>query len=377
MLWGISLMGCITPYEPTGIENIAGDLVVEGMIIESGDSFVKLSRTNGIEAESGEPYKKINDAKINLLSTNGNVLPFSLTEEDGVYKPNDIVHYDMGASYAVEIQIGNDHYQSEYQFPLKTPEIEDVSYKTSKDGTQVDIRVSTSDPDGEVLFYRWNCEEDWEYSANYKVYEYWDPDKGDFANITNADDFNIYYCWNHSIPTTFALGTAQDRMSASFVDHTILEIPYDYRGTRFSVLYSVLVKQYGIDKKAYTYYSQLKKNIEEMGSIFAPQPTELKGNIQSLTNPAEKVIGYVMVTSETSKRFYIDAAEVPSMAPISYCGEEHNYRDVEAQRAYDSGLGVLSQVEPGVHAWVLRRCVDCRGNGGTKNKPEWWPNDHK
>ena len=27
--------------------------------------------------------------------------------------------------------------------------------------------------------------------------------------------------------------------------------------------------------------------------------------------------------------------------------------------------------------WIAGYCVDCTMNGGRKNKPDYWPNDHK
>ena len=37
----------------------------------------------------------------------------------------------------------------------------------------------------------------------------------------------------------------------------------------------------------------MQKNAESLGSIFDEQPTQITGNIHSVTNPSEQVIGYV------------------------------------------------------------------------------------
>ena len=30
-----------------------------------------------------------------------------------------------------------------------------------------------------------------------------------------------------------------------------------------------------------------------------------------------------------------------------------------------------------IDLWAPAICADCRENGGTKNRPDFWPNDHK
>ena len=75
------------------------------------------------------------------------------------------------------------------------------------------------------------------------------------------------------------------------IDHKLITIPrYD---DRFSYIYSVLVHQYALDRKAFEYFQNIQKQIEDMGGLFAPQPTEIKGNITCLTHPEEIVIGYI------------------------------------------------------------------------------------
>ena len=48
----------------------------------------------------------------------------------------------------------------------------------------------------------------------------------------------------------------------------------------------------------------------ETGGIFSAQPSELKGNISSTTNPSEAVIGYISVSTTSSMRKFIDWKDV-------------------------------------------------------------------
>jgi len=77
------------------------------------------------------------------------------------------------------------------------------------------------------------------------------------------------------------------------------------------VRYSLLVKQYALTSEAYNYYTQLKQNTEQLGTIFDPQPSELTGNIHSLSDKNEPVIGYVTAGIVGEKRIFIDSSELP------------------------------------------------------------------
>ena len=54
----------------------------------------------------------------------------------------------------------------------------------------------------------------------------------------------------------------------------------------------------------------MKKNTEQTGSLFDPQPSQLSGNIHCLTDPNELVIGYVEITQEQTQRIFISSSEV-------------------------------------------------------------------
>jgi hypothetical protein len=78
----------------------------------------------------------------------------------------------------------------------------------------------------------------------------------------------------------------------------------------------MLLKQYGLSSDAYTFWSQMKKNTEELGSIFDAQPSQINGNIHCTTNPVEPVFGYVSITNIQTKRIYINRTSLPVTIPF-------------------------------------------------------------
>ncbi len=90
---------------------------------------------------------------------------------------------------------------------------------------------------------------------------------------------------------------------------------------KLSVLYFIKVRQYSISEEAYSYLQKLKKNTEEIGSIFAAQPSQLTGNIHCTTNPSETAIGFVEVSQEKQESIFISNKEVPGWNYDDGCAE--------------------------------------------------------
>ena len=82
--------------------------------------------------------------------------------------------------------------------------------------------------------------------------------------------------------------------------------------------YSILVKQYALSADAYNYFSILKQNTEELGSIFDTQPSQLTGNVHCTTNATLPVIGYISAGTVQQKRVYINNSQLPTNWVATY-----------------------------------------------------------
>ncbi|MDF9828686.1 DUF4249 domain-containing protein [Parabacteroides sp. PF5-6] len=363
-------ISCISPYEPQGIESTEGLLVVEATLLAPYGTEVKLSRTISLNDMTYEPVS----GEVKILSDDG--VAYRLTEtEKGTYTLEQEFVYRENVKYALDMILDGKHYRSEYVEPLRTPEVDALTWKYNEKYEQVDIMVTVSNPDVDVAYYQWKFKENWEVRApNFGTHR-WDPDAR--RVITNELDTpnNRYYCWAKDSSRHFILGSSEKFISTTIKDKVINEIAYG--GSRLSNLYHISVKQYELDGEAYSYFRNLQNNVETTGSIFAPQPTEMKGNINNLDNPKETVIGFFVATTEITIEMYIEANEVPEMQVRgSDCLEV--LKDFKGpQDAYDQGYGILTYGIGAPPEYMLMRCVDCTRRGGTKKKPEWWPNDHQ
>jgi hypothetical protein len=74
--------------------------------------------------------------------------------------------------------------------------------------------------------------------------------------------------------------------------------------------YRVDLKQYAISQEAYRFLRLVKQQAEISGSIFDPPPATIRGNMISLDDPNEVVLGYFMAGGEASKTVYIRRNEL-------------------------------------------------------------------
>ncbi|HEY4196083.1 MAG TPA: DUF4249 family protein, partial [Mucilaginibacter sp.] len=74
---------------------------------------------------------------------------------------------------------------------------------------------------------------------------------------------------------------------------------------------------YALTADAFNFYTNLKKNTEQLGSIFDAQPSEISGNIHAVNNPTEPVIGYISAGNIASKRIFIFNQQLPAWVAAS------------------------------------------------------------
>jgi hypothetical protein len=121
----------------------------------------------------------------------------------------------------------------------------------------------------------------------------------------------------------------------------------------------------------------MKKNTEQLGSIFDAQPSELKGNIQCISDPGEIVIGYVDITQEQRKRIFINNKQLDDW------GYDQGCTFMLIDNIQDSilkyGTGLIPTLPNKVYMDAIldfyasiNTCVDCTTRG-TNVRPSFWP----
>ncbi|HTE00483.1 MAG TPA: DUF4249 domain-containing protein [Mucilaginibacter sp.] len=383
------VMGCKKPYNPPVIANNANYLVVEGVINSGSDStIITLNRTIPLSSTAG-PKPELN-AQVTVESEQGVSLPIAELGK-GRYGSGPL-NLNNGGKYRLRIRTNaGREYLSDFVENKNTPNIDSITYKVQNNGVQ--FYANAHDPQNATRYYRWDFEETWKYVSFYQsTYKY---EGGQpvyrLPNLNSSD--NIYECYktasSHQVLTTSTTKLAQD---------VVYQQPIDFveaGSGKISFGYSILLKQYGLTADAYTYWQLLKKNTEQLGSIFDAQPSSSPSNIHSVSNLDEPVIGYVSVCNVRSKRIFVDHSTIDLFTPYylqppdaEACPKQSVMIDpadsfpFRLAQALNDGEYILTNAltETGNpiilgYGYAPRECVDCMAKApfGTNVKPSYWP----
>jgi len=367
--------GCIYPYEPQSVNEIENLLVVDGDIIANGTTIVKLTRSYKLSysAETTIPIER--NARVVVESSTGVVYPADETSPGCYEAATDGL--DLSARYRLHITTrDNMEYASQFVPVSISPPIDSLSWVVNQGGKCVNIYVSTHDPTDKTHYYRWNYVQIWEFTSEYYAMITFDRETGEYVDFPNSIS-PYYYCWIEQNSSAILLDKTS-MLSQSVINNKKL-ITIDEEDQRISLLYSVQVIQRALTADGYAYWENLYKNGQDLGGIFAPMPTEQRGNIYCLSQPKQIVLGFISATTLTySDRIFI---ERPFRLPINWICQRG-----AGEIQYDRGLLIamfphylpVAMVSPFQRRaiWAQRVCVDCTVKG-TKNKPLWWPNDHQ
>jgi hypothetical protein len=375
LIWIIC--SCREKFVPGIVSPPTGYLVVEG-IINSGEGAtnITLSRTNPVSTDTLTHER---GATVQVEGEDNGV--FNLIDEGTGLYSIDQLHLDNSQKYRLHIKtLDGKEYVSDFMNAIVTPAIDSVSWRDSDDA--VEISVSTHDSQNDSRYYYWTYDETWEFHSPFNSFLAWDTIKtpaGIQVNVRSVPaDTTIQKCWvSQTAPNILITTTA--KLSEDIVSNFLLaEIPHG--SVKISVLYSALVSQYVITKDAYDFLQRMKKNTEQVGSIFDPQPSELKGNIRCTNDPGSPVIGFASITSRQTKRIFIRNSDFSSWGYKTSCLKDTivDEQPINLFRTY-AGIGWVplnvvagsSRGASSVEA-ALPVCVDCTLTG-TNKKPAFWP----
>jgi len=369
----LTIGGCVEPYLPEVMQAPNSYLVVNGFINADGPTTIQLYRTQNLS--DGGPVPVEDRAIVMIQAEDGE--QYRVHEEgNGVYV-SDKHTLNFQKKYRLFIRTNKgDEYASDYVEVKQTPAIDAMDWAPVD--RNVEIMVSTQDPNNKTWYYRWDYEHTWHYrSAFSTILKYEDG----VVSYRSGTDEEIYNCWRTENSTAIKLSNSTKLSQDVISNYKILAIPYN--SEKIGIKYSILVKQYALTREAYAYWEVLKRNTENIGTLFDPLPSQLPGNIHSLTNPAEVVIGFMSASTSQERRIFISSSDLPrewrTFYPTCYADTLFLDKNVSNLKAYfGNGASIpVSEVyaenSPTVigYTYAAKDCVDCRTRG-TNVKPDFW-----
>ena len=365
------MMACIDPFDPVDLAS-PNMLVVEGVLSSQLKKHqIYISRTTAINDRRVEHEQ---GATVTISDDEGEVI--SLTESSpGIYETPEFAA-ESGRSYTLHIVTADDsEYASRAELFVDGPEISDVYAKyidnPNGEGKGVQVSLDTEDPTNQSHFYRWNYVETYQVIAPFGSNYVW-------TGGTNLE-------WRYDrIDTCYVTDTLRNilLMNTEHLEQTkISKLPIRYIDEFDNIFrrrYSILVQQYSLSAEAYRYWDNLRITSEQQGSLSDRQPGSLAGNMFSVSNPDEIVIGYFEAGQVSEKRIFFSAItfynEGLKMPPPfrSYCYEIQPVIFRQSQLPslmplWEHNMNVWDVSGTGDVAVYLmpKTCTDCRDKGTT------------
>jgi hypothetical protein len=363
--------GCREEYEPKVKSSEQSILVVEGVLnTGNGPTNIRLSRTYTLD-DSAKLRPELG-AQLSVESKNGTVFPLFDMAGNGTYSI-DQLEVNPTEEYRLRISTRNGKQFASDYLPVQTnPPIDSISWRRDEEGVRV--YVNTHNPQGNTRYYRWEFEETWEIHSAF--YSYYRMENG-YPEDRNLPEEQVYFCWKDFKSSELLLGNTVQLTEDRVFEKQLFRIPTG--SEKLGQRYSVLVRQFALTKDGYDFYQLMKKNTESLGSIFDPQPSEISGNIRSLSDPSEKVIGFISAAPVRQARIFISKNDVPDWGFQLNCNKTITIpNDRDSITKYFTHGDYLPysarKLSIIVVEWygALRECTDCTIRNGSTEKPAFW-----
>ena len=307
-------MACVDPYE-VNVPNGAQLLTVEGIISTGpGPHAITLTRSATYGSIFEGLIRPVSLATVVVRDNEGNVtfLTEGVDAKGSYFTPANF-RAQVGKSYTLQIQTAEGKvYTSTPEQVEAVPAIQTLDIRTVTIPTEgsdvpksgIQLVVGIKDPGDQNNFYYWkNGPAVYVLETNPELYTPRPTPQNPNRTPQPKDCCNI--CYRYEAGNNQSLFVSNDdnfnglntKITASFIADD---------GLRFINKFRMDLKQYSISQGAYRFLRLVKQQAEISGSIFDPPPATIRGNMLSLDNPDEVVLGYFMAVGETSRRIYVD-----------------------------------------------------------------------
>ncbi|MBF4506672.1 DUF4249 domain-containing protein [Flavobacterium sp. JLP] len=314
----LSVFGCTTPYayQASGYEDV---IVIEATITNQNKTQeIKVSRSYKLDEKNN---KFETEAVVYVTDDLGTRYEFE--QNDASYTSRVPFQANPDRQYQLHIltKDGRTYVSTAETLPQQT-QIESVNAAAkTKDGQMgIEITVNSTDPTNKSKYYRYEYEEDYKVIAPKWYYQkavshFFTPGSyppGEVVFETRTEEARI--CYLNQKSNELILTSTSD-----LSEDKVTDFPVRFISSTDPVIrnrYSILVKQYVQSLAAHTFFETLKE-ISNSGSILSQtQPGFFYGNITSVDNPGEKVIGFFDVSSYSDKRIFFDFIDLLPTEPM-------------------------------------------------------------
>ena len=385
---------CTEPYA-LQTNNHEDAIVIEATLTnEFKKQEIKLSRTYRLE-ENGPSFEE--GAIVYITDDMGN--QYNFVENAEKYVSTTEFQAAPNRIYQLHITTADGKsYRSSNEQLTPVNEIQSVvPSAVTKEGIYgVEIKVNSFDPTNTSKYYRFEYEETYRIEApkwyGIEAHPVIYPNGGDPPGEISFSGWTreARVCYS-SQKSNYIILTSTNNLSEDRVNFPIRFISKeDFIITH---RYSILAKQYVQNLASYTFYQTMKSLSTSESILSQTQPGFFAGNIKSINNPNEKVIGFFEVSSYSEKRIFFNFSDLfPGQAKPKFPFDCPNLTDENKEEysylyCFDGppsgckGLSVLQLLSTRVKVYsgefdgkmVLYniQCGDCTSIG-SNIRPSFW-----
>ena len=384
----VVLYGCVEEIDIVETDQFENYLVVEATLTDQEISQeISLSRTYSLE-DNVVPPESNADVKV----TDSNGVEYSFEElSPGQYRSAEIFAAQPNINYTLTIRTQNGNlYESREMLLTSVNPIDELFFERdfNENGQEgVSVFVNNYDPLGQSNFYRFKYEESYKVIA--PLWTSLDLIDNLAAGVASYDErfefiprsTDELICYKTNVSNSIIITNTKDLIEDRLNNFRVLFL--NRNDFKIAHRYSFLLTQFIQSAEAYTFYQFLSEISESENLLSETQPGFLSGNITSLSNTEEKVIGFFEVVSADTQRIYFNYEDLFSNEllppyPIQ-CGIENFYAPLfdqldEALASRDYKF-YLNNDEPeeleGPYFLVPAPCGDCTFYGDS-SPPVWW-----
>ncbi len=282
-------------------------LVVEGSINTGlGPHEILISKSAKYGSILDDAIRKETNAVVYIRDEQGNQV-FLDELNDGSYFTPEGYRAEVGKKYTLFVTLANgERYISLPESVVAVPEIEllrpiykrlpSTSNVTFESG--IEIFAEWQDPSDETNFYLWKSRGVYKLNARPDLHVGRDFFGNPFPDPKECCATCFVYEQSND------LRIFKDNLTNGNKNVEVISFIED-DGRKIADRYLAIVEQHSLTKEAYQFFDLLQNQLSIEGDIFDPPPATIRGNMISLDNPDEEVIGYFYASDVAYDSIYI------------------------------------------------------------------------
>ncbi len=385
------LNSCVETYEPE-VGDYESSLVVDGLFSDSDSPSRVILSTSFAYDEDEVPY--ISDATVVIEEQNGPNHQLSEVEP-GTYETNpEEFKGVIGNSYRLRIRLPDgEEYETEWAMMTAAAPIGDITYELETREVDeigaplvrgIQFYLNTASDGDANPFYRWEWEETYIYNhpkPQYVTVTFPARKRAVFEDVP-LDEFEGFNCWKSNKSTSILIESTEGLTENNVKDFPLHFV--DDSSPRLYIRYSLLVKQYALDKEYHEFLRKVVEVNQTTGSLFDPIPNEIFGNVQSTSDNNRPVLGYFGVAGVSEKRIFVTREDLPigfNAPPSPVCLEDtiglgefellHDFTESGNKVFYNY---LRAEIGGAIIGYLVSepKCIFCEDNDASNERPDFW-----